>query len=74
MGVEVEFYSFFNLGPRWGGWSAPHPCCFTPRKDPLPIVQELGGPQRRSLRVRKISPPPGFDFWTVQAALSRYTD
>ena len=24
------------------GWSAPHPGCFTPRKDPVPIVQEVG--------------------------------
>jgi hypothetical protein len=25
-----------------GGWSAPRPGRFTPRKDPLPIVQEAG--------------------------------
>ena len=32
---------------------------FTPMKDPVPIVQEQGGPQGRSGRVRKISPPHG---------------
>jgi hypothetical protein len=25
-----------------GGWSVPRPGCFTPRKDPVPIVQEAG--------------------------------
>ena len=33
-----------------------------------------GGPQGRSGRVRKISPPPGFDPRTVQPVTSRYTD
>ena len=32
------------------------------------------GPQRRSGRVRKISPPPGIDPRTVQPVVSRYTD
>jgi hypothetical protein len=31
-------------------------------------------PQGRSGRVRKISPPPGFDPRTVQPVASRYTD
>ena len=54
-----------------GGWSTPRPGRFTPGKDPVPIV---GGPQGRSGRVRKISPPPGFDPRTVQPVASRYTD
>jgi hypothetical protein len=33
-----------------------------------------GGPQGRSGRVRKISPPPGFDTRTVQPVASLYTD
>jgi hypothetical protein len=32
------------------------------------------GPQGRSERLRKTSPPPGFDLRTVQPVLSRYTD
>jgi hypothetical protein len=32
------------------------------------------GPQGRSGRVWKISPPPGFDPRTVQSVFSRYTD
>ena len=34
----------------------------------------LGGPQCLFGRVRKISPPPGFDLQTVQPAASRSTD
>jgi hypothetical protein len=34
----------------------------------------LDGPQGRSGRVRKISPPPGFDPRTTQPVASRYTD
>ena len=43
----------------WGGLSTPRPGRFTPRKDPVPIVRSLGGPQGRSGRVRKISLPTG---------------
>ena len=57
-----------------GGWSMPRPGRFTPGKDPVPILQEAGWPQGRSGRVRKISPPPGFDPRTVQPEASRYTD
>ena len=40
----------------------------------LPPGKTLGEPQSRSGRVRKISPPPGFDPRTVQPVASRYTD
>jgi hypothetical protein len=30
---EVQLYSFFNLGVKWGVWSTPHPSRFTPGKD-----------------------------------------
>ena len=42
-----------------------------------PSTHRIGGsvdPQGRSGRVRKISPPPGFDPRTVQLVGSRYTD
>jgi hypothetical protein len=39
----------------------------------FPLYRKLGGPQSRSRRVRKISPPPGFDRHTVQPVTSRYT-
>jgi hypothetical protein len=46
----------------------------TPGKNRYPLCRRLGGPQDRSGRVRKISPPPGFDPLTVQPVASRYTD
>jgi hypothetical protein len=39
-----------------------------------PLYRRLGGPQGRSGRVRKISPPPEFDPRTVQPVASRYSD
>jgi hypothetical protein len=66
---------FFNPGTRWGGWSTPRPGRFTPGKDTrYPLYRRLGGPQGRSGRLLKISPPPGFDPRTVQPVASRYTD
>ena len=41
-GVEVQLYSFFNLGTRWDERSTPRPDRFTPEKEPVPIVQEAG--------------------------------
>jgi hypothetical protein len=38
-----------------------------------PLWRRLGGPQSRSGRVRKISPPPGFDPRTFQPVASRYS-
>ena len=58
-----------------GGWSTPRPGRFTPGKETrYPFYRRLGGPQGRSGRLRKISPPPGFDPRTVQHIESRYTD
>ena len=47
------------------------PAALPPGRDPVPIVS---GPQIRSGRVRKISPPPGFDPLNVQPVASRSTD
>ena len=49
------------------------PAALPPRKTRYPLYKKLGGPQGRSRRVRKISPPPGFDPRTVQPVASRYT-
>jgi hypothetical protein len=57
------------------GWLAPRPDRFTPGKETrYSLYRRLGGSQGRSGRVRKISPPPGFDPRTVQPVASRYTD
>ena len=52
------------------------PTTLNPGKTRYPLYRRLGGPQGRSGRVRKISPPPhqpGFDPRTVQPVASRYT-
>ena len=59
-----------------GGWEVnvtPRPL-YPPGKTRYPLHRRLGGPQDRSGRVRKISPPPGFDPRTVLSVASRYTD
>ena len=50
------------------------PAALPPGKTRYPFYRRLGGPQGRSGRVRKISPPPGFDPRTFQPIASRYTD
>ena len=50
------------------------PADLPPEKTRYPLYRRLGGPQGRSGRVRKISPPPGFDPRTVQPVASRNTD
>jgi hypothetical protein len=50
------------------------PAALHPGKTRYPLYRRLGGPQGRSGRVRKISPPPGFDSSTVQPVASRCTD
>jgi hypothetical protein len=48
------------------------PAALPPGNTRYPLYRWLGGPQGRSGRVRKISPPPGFDPRTVQPVASRY--
>ena len=44
-----------------GGWLTPRPGQFIPRKETrYALYRGPGGPQSRSGRMRKISPPPGF--------------
>ena len=71
-GIALPFH---DHGTRrgWGVSVTPRPL-FTPRKDPVPIVQEAGWAPGPVGRMRKISPPPGFDPRTVQPLASRYTD
>ena len=45
-----------------------------PGETRYPLYKKLGGPQRPSGRVRKISLRPGLDPLTVQPVASRYTD
>ena len=50
------------------------PAALPPVKIRYSLYRGQGGPQGRSGRVWKISPPPGLDPWTVQLVASRYTD
>jgi len=66
---------FLDHGTRRGEGSASRPSrSLPPGKTRYPLYRRLGGPQGRSGQVRKISPPPGLDPWTVQPVVSRYTD
>jgi hypothetical protein len=49
------------------------PAALPSRKIRFPLYRRLGGSQGRSVRVRKISPPPGFDPRTDQPVASLYT-
>ena len=50
------------------------PDALHPGKIRYPLCRRLSGSKGRSGRVRKISPPPGFDPRTIQPVASRYAD
>jgi hypothetical protein len=60
-----------------GGWVVNATCQLLdppPRKDPVPTVLRLGGPQGQSGWMWIALPPPGFDPQTFQLVVSRYTN
>ena len=66
---------FLDHGTRRGEGSASCPGrSLIPEKSRYPSYRRLGGPQGWSGQVWKISPPLGFDPWTVQPIASCYTD
>ena len=77
-GPEVEkMYSFIlSLTSALDGVGGQRhaPSALPPGKTRYPLYRRLGGPQGRRKRMRKISPPPGFDPRTVQPVATRYTD
>ena len=57
-----------------GEWSAARPGhTLPPGKDPVTIVQEAGWAPGLAWTAENLT-PPGFDPWTVQPIVSRYTD
>jgi hypothetical protein len=50
------------------------PAALPPGNTRYPLYRRVGGPQNRCGRVRKISPPTGFDPQTVHPVTSLYTD
>ena len=73
---EYRYSSILSLTSAiyGSGWSTPRPGRSTPRKATRYLLQEAGWDKGRSGRVKKISPPPGFDTQTVQPVASRYAD
>jgi hypothetical protein len=66
---------FFNLGFTWRlVVKAMPPAALPAGLSRYPLHRRLGGLQGLSGRVRKISPQPGFELWTVQPVVSRYTE
>jgi hypothetical protein len=63
-----------NLGARRGSVVSTTPRPLYPREILYPLYRRLCGPQGRSGRLRKISPPPAFDPPIIQPVVSRYTD
>ena len=58
----------------WVGGQVHAPAVLPPGKENLyPLCRSLCGPQSRSGRVRKISPPSGYDPRTVQTVTNLYT-
>ena len=52
--------------------AAPPARFLPPGKSRYPLYRRLDGPQGRSVQVRKISPPPGFDHQNAQAVANRH--
>ena len=58
-----------------GGGDQRHaPAVLPAGKTRYPLYRRLGGPQGRSGRVRKLSPPPRFDPRTIPPVASHYND
>jgi hypothetical protein len=57
-----------------GGWSTPRPGRFTPGKDPVLIVQEVGWAPGLVRKDAGNLAPTGIRPRTVQPIASRYTD
>jgi hypothetical protein len=60
--VEIQLYTFFNLGTRWRWVVNATPQPLYPRKETW------------SGWVWETSSPPGFDPWIIQGVASRYTN
>ena len=57
------------------GWLTPRPGRFTLGKEiRYPLYRRPCRPQGLSGRVRKVTPPPGYDPLTINPITSRYTD
>ena len=67
-------HSLLTSVPDGGELSTPRPGRCTPGKEPVPIVHEDGWAPGLVWTSAEISPPAGFNLWTVQLVASRYTN
>jgi len=66
-GSRHKLYFSVKFALDGGELLMPCPGHFTPSNDTqYPLHKTLGGPQCQSGWVEKISPPMGFELWTVQ--------
>ena len=61
---------YLYLNENW--WSASRPGRFTPENEPYPLYREMGGPQGRSGRLRKISPSTGIQSLDLTTSTQSY--
>jgi hypothetical protein len=73
-GEAVYPYSFFNLALVGVGGQRYAPAALPPGNTQYPWCRRLGEQKGLSGKVRKISPPPGFDPRTHYHVMSRYTE
>ena len=71
--MEQRYSSTLSLTSVLDGVGGPGyaPAALLPGKTRFPLYRRLSGPLGRFRRVRKISPSPGFDPWTVQRVLKK---
>jgi hypothetical protein len=69
-GIAVYLYSSLASELDGVGDQRHAPANLAPGETRYPLYRRLGGPQGRSGRVRKVSPPPGLDPRTFQPVAS----
>jgi hypothetical protein len=74
MAVELQLYSSSTSALDGVGGQRHVPAVLPLGKTRYPLYRRLGPSQGRSGQVQKISPPLGFDPWTVQPIAIHYTD
>ena len=74
-GADVQLYSSFNLGARWGVDGQHHaPAALPPWKNRYPLYRRLGGPPGPVWTGAENLAPTGIRSLAVQPVASRYTD
>jgi hypothetical protein len=70
--MEVQLQHIHNVALEVGGWSAPCSGCFTPRKDPVPTVEEARWTLGMVWMTKNLA-SAGNDPQTSQTVASYYT-